>query len=244
MEISNKDLPQHIAVIMDGNGRWARQRGLPRTVGHRQGMKRVRELVETAAKTGIKVLTLFAFSTENWSRPKGEITMLMNSLGAYLDRNIGELKKHQIRFRVIGRDEQLPGFLKTKIKNAEDDTRANAGMVLVLAFNYGGRQEIVDAARGCALSAQKGQLQPHDIDETQFHKRLYTADLPDVDLLIRTSGELRISNFLLWQLSYAELYFLKKYWPDFSSEDFFRAIREFRRRKRRFGGIDVDEKGN
>ncbi|RJO64728.1 MAG: isoprenyl transferase [Candidatus Omnitrophota bacterium] len=244
MKIVKKGLPEHVAVIMDGNGRWARQRGLPRTVGHRQGMKRVKELIETAVKAGIKVLTLFAFSTENWSRPKREIVLLMNSLGAYLDRNIGELKKNDIRFRVIGRTEQLPSFLRVKIKSAQEHTKANAGMALVLAFNYGARQEIVDAARGCARSVQAGTLVPEDIDEEEFRTHLYAADLPDVDLLIRTSGELRISNFLLWQLSYAELYFPKKYWPDFCNEDLFRAIKEFQRRKRRFGGIDVDEKNN
>ncbi|MDD5565327.1 MAG: isoprenyl transferase [Candidatus Omnitrophica bacterium] len=244
MKIAKKGLPAHVAVIMDGNGRWARQRGLPRTVGHRQGMKRVKELVEAAAQAGIKVLTLFAFSTENWSRPKREISMLMNSLGAYLDRNLGELKKNDIRFRVIGRLEQLPGFLREKIENAQEKTKSNAGMVLVLAFNYGARQEITDAARDCARLVQTGSLSPEDIDEKKFRTHLYAADLPDVDLLIRTSGELRISNFLLWQLSYAELYFPKKYWPDFGSRDLSLALKEFQRRKRRFGGIDVDEKSD
>ncbi len=222
---------------MDGNGRWAREQGLPRTAGHREGMKRVKEIVRQAAERGIKALTLFAFSTENWSRPRGEIAMLMRSLEAFLDREIAELSRKNIRFITIGRDEPLPARVLRSIRNAEELTRGNTGMMLILALNYGGRQEIVDAARALAREAQAARVRPEDIDEAAFAGFLYTRGLPEPDLLIRTSGEMRISNFLLWQLSYAELYFPKVHWPAFTVKEFEKALSTYRRRERRFGGI-------
>jgi undecaprenyl diphosphate synthase len=233
----DKDIPQHIAIIMDGNGRWAKEKGLPRIAGHREGTKRVKEIVKAALHAGIKVLTLFAFSTENWSRPKSEVDMLMRYLVDFLDREIKELNKKNIRLRVIGRKEPLPEYVIEKIKAAQERTKDNKEMLLVLALNYGARQEIIDAVRKIAGSVKEGDLDIRDIGEENFKDYLYTKDLPDPDLLIRTSGEARISNFLLWQLSYSELYFLKKYWPDFREEDLKKAIKEYQTRQRRFGQI-------
>jgi len=233
----DKDIPQHIAIIMDGNGRWAKEKGLPRIAGHREGAKRVKEIVKAALHAGIKVLTLFAFSTENWSRPKSEVDMLMRYLVDFLDREIKELNKKNIRLRVIGRKEPLPEYVIEKIKAAQERTKDNKEMQLVLALNYGARQEIIDAVRKIAGLVKEGILDIQDLSEENFKDYLYTKDLPDPDLLIRTSGEARISNFLLWQLSYSELYFLKKYWPDFREEDLKKAIKEYQTRQRRFGQI-------
>jgi undecaprenyl diphosphate synthase len=232
-----RDIPQHIAIIMDGNGRWAKEKGLPRIAGHREGTKRVKEIVKAAHQAGIKVLTLFAFSTENWSRPKREVDMLMRYLADFLDREIKELDKKNIRFRAIGRKEPLPEYIIEKIRAAQERTKGNKEMQLVLALNYGARQEIIDAVKKIAGSVKEGGLDIPDIGEENFKDYLFTKDLPDPDLLIRTSGEQRISNFLLWQLSYSELYFLKKYWPDFREEDLKRAIKEYQARQRRFGQI-------
>lgn len=235
--MTDKNIPQHIAIIMDGNGRWAQEKGLPRTAGHREGANRVKDIVKAAREAGVKVLTLFAFSAENWGRPKKEIDMLMRYLGNFLQNQAKELHKNNIRLKVIGRDEPLPENIQDKIKEVEDKTRNNTGLTLVLALNYGSRQEILDAARRFADSVISGEMNPEDLDEDKFKNYLYTQDLPDPDLLIRTSGEMRISNFLLWQASYAEFYFPKKYWPDFKEPDFKAAIREYKRRQRRFGGI-------
>jgi len=235
--MNNKNIPEHIAIIMDGNGRWAEERGLPRTAGHREGVKRVREIVHSAGKSGVKILTFFAFSAENWKRPKKEIDMLMHSLVNFLGRQINELHKNNIKFISIGRDEPLPAHVLEKIRQAEEKTKNNTGLIVALALNYGSRQEIVDAAVSFAQSVLEKKMEINELDIEKFSLFLYTKGLPDPDLLIRTSGEMRISNFLLWQLSYSELYFPKKYWPDFGPEDLKQAIKVYQRRERRFGGI-------
>jgi len=237
--IDKTNLPKHIAIIMDGNGRWAKEKGLIRTVGHREGVKRVREIVECARKLGIKVVTFFAFSAENWDRPKKEINMLMRYLNNFLDGEVNRLHKNNIRFMAIGRKEPMPENVLRKIRKAEDKTRNNTGMIVLLALNYGARQEIMDAAKKFATSVLEGKASINDIKEDTFGNYFYTAGLPDPDLLIRTSGEMRISNFLLWQLSYAELYFPEKYWPDFKTRDFEKAIEEYQKRERRFGRVDA-----
>jgi undecaprenyl diphosphate synthase len=235
--IDKNNIPKHIAIIMDGNGRWAKERGLRRTEGHREGIKRVKEIVRAAAELGVKVVTFFAFSTENWARPKKEIDMLMRSLSHFLDREIKELDKNNIKFIAIGRGEPIPKYIQTQIRDAENKTRGNSGMVVVLALNYGARQEIVDAAKKFAVSVIKFETNLEDLDVQGFSRYFYTAGLPDPDLLIRTSGEMRLSNFLLWQLSYAELYFPKKYWPEFKRQDLEQAIGIYQKRQRRFGAI-------
>ncbi|MCM8790534.1 MAG: isoprenyl transferase [Candidatus Omnitrophica bacterium] len=231
-----KNIPRHVAIIMDGNGRWAAKRGLPRIAGHRAGVKAVREAVDAARELGIKYITLYTFSTENWKRPRSEISALFRLLEDYLDKESGKLDENNIRLNVIGRMEGLPEQLKAKLLRAMDRTKDNVALVLNLALNYGGRAEIVDAVRAIADEATKGKIQADDIDEERFSRYLYTAGMPDPELVIRTSGEFRISNFLLWQLSYAEIYILKKLWPDFRKEDFKRAISEYQSRERRFGG--------
>jgi len=223
---------------MDGNGRWAREKGLTRTAGHLEGIKRVRETVNAAAELGIKALTFFVFSTENWDRPKSEVGMLMRYLNDFLDREVKKLHKNNIRFMVIGRDDPLPKQVLNKITRSEELTRNNTGLIVILALNYGSRQEIADAAKRIAEDALKGKIRASDIDEELFAKYLYTAGIPEPDLLIRTSGESRVSNFLLWQLSYTEFYFPKAYWPDFKRPYFEEAIREYQRRERRFGGVN------
>ncbi|MDD5506103.1 MAG: isoprenyl transferase [Candidatus Omnitrophica bacterium] len=232
-------IPKHIAFIMDGNGRWAKEKGLNRTCGHREGIKRVKEIIRGAGQLGIKVVTFFAFSTENWSRPKKEVSVLMRYLGNFLDREIIELHKNNMRFVVIGRGEPVPKYLQAKIKKAQDKTSANTGLNVVLALNYGGRQEIVDAAKRFAKDVLAGKADPGGLEEKQFSRYFYAADIPDPDLLIRTSEEMRISNFLLWQLSYSEFYFSRKYWPDFGIDDLKEAIREYQKRERRFGGLNA-----
>jgi undecaprenyl diphosphate synthase len=239
--MAKENIPRHVAIIMDGNGRWAKERGLPRIAGHRQGTKRVKEIVRTAKELGIKVLTLFAFSSENWSRPKKEIDTLLRYFNDYLDKEINNLHKNNIRFKVIGRKHPLPQNLLEKIKESEIKTENNDGMVLVLALNYGSRQEITDAAKKIADALLRKELNLDDLDENTFSRYLYTQGLPDPDLLIRTSGEVRISNFLLWQASYAELYFPKTYWPDFKKEDLILAIKEYNKRQRRYGQIKAGE---
>jgi len=235
---SENNIPKHIAIIMDGNGRWAKERGLPRIAGHRQGINRTREIIKAASETGIKALTLFAFSAENWQRPKREIDMLMNALDNFLKSNIKELIKENISLKFIGRQDPLPIKVLDRIKKSVEATKDNTGLKLCLALNYGSRQEIVDAVKKIMDSYLNKELSLEEIDENNFHKFLYTDGLPDPDLLIRTSGEQRISNFLLWQISYAELYFTKKYWPDFTREEFKKAIREYQRRDRRFGALN------
>jgi undecaprenyl diphosphate synthase len=235
--IDSANIPKHIAIIMDGNGRWAREKGLPRTEGHRRGARAVQEVLRAAVDLEVKAVTLFAFSSENWDRPRNEIRLLMRYLENFLGKQLRELEKNDVRLLVIGRGDPLPKVLQRKIKLAEDRTRDNAGLKLVLALNYGARQEIVDAAKKICRQAIKKEIAPEDINENTFADYLYTAGIPEPDLLIRTSGEMRLSNFLLWQLSYAELYFPKKYWPDFSREDLLEAIRVYQGRERRFGGV-------
>ncbi|MBU0548044.1 MAG: isoprenyl transferase [Candidatus Omnitrophica bacterium] len=235
----NLKTPKHIAFIMDGNGRWAKEKGMSRTVGHREGIKRVKEIIRGASQLGIQTVTFFAFSTENWSRPKNEVNVLMRYLGNFLDKEIIELHKNNMRFLVIGRNDPIPQYLQVKIKKAQEKTSGNTGLKVVLALNYGGRQEIVDAAKKFAKDVLTGKADLESLESEQFSRYFYTADIPDPDLLIRTSEEMRISNFLLWQLSYSEFYFSKEYWPDFGMEELREAIKEYQKRERRFGGLDA-----
>ncbi len=227
--------PLHVAVIMDGNGRWAKARGLPRIAGHRRGVEVAREVVEAAADSGVSVLTLFGFSSENWNRPKGEIRDLMGLLRLYLRNEVGNLHKNGVRLRVVGERSALAADIVSLIEDAEALTIENTRLTLVIALNYGGRQEITTAARRVAEAVKAGLLAPEDITEAVFSDHLFLADLPDPDLLIRTSGEQRVSNFLLWQLAYTEFVFVDTYWPDFSRERFDEAVVEFQGRERRFG---------
>jgi undecaprenyl diphosphate synthase len=237
-------LPGHVAFIMDGNGRWAKEKGLPRTAGHREGIKRVKEIVRAAGELGIKIVTFYAFSSENWERPKNEVNALMRFFSTFLDGEIKELHKKNIRFLVIGKDEPIPDYLQRKIKEAEVRTAANTGLTMILAVNYGSRQEIVEATKKVARAALRGELDLEKLDTEAFGNYLYTAGLADPDLLIRTSAEMRLSNFLLWQLSYAEFYFSKKYWPEFRRRDFEEALEEYGARERRFGRVDAVKKNN
>lgn len=227
--------PTHVAIIMDGNGRWALNRGLPRTAGHRRGAEAVRTAVRTAAKLGIPYLTLYGFSSENWKRPVSEVNDLMGLLRYYLRSEIAELHKEGVRLRVIGERERLEPDIVAMIEDAERRTAGNRRLTLTVALSYGGRTEITAAARRLAADVANGRLKPEEIDEAAFAARLFTADMPDPDLLIRTSGEKRISNFLLWQLAYAEFVFVDTLWPDFSESDFETAIREYQGRERRYG---------
>jgi undecaprenyl diphosphate synthase len=226
-------LPQHVAVIMDGNGRWAAQRHLPRVEGHRAGIDSVRDIVETSARLGIKVLTLYAFSVENWKRPATEVSTLMMLLKRYLRLELNTLLRNDIRFRVIGREDELAPDVRRELKMAAEKTSANAGMLFNIALNYGGRAEIVEAARRAMVSGVAAE----DLDEQRFTEFLYTAGQPDPDLLIRTSGEMRVSNFLLWQIAYAEIWVTDTLWPDFRKKDLLEAILAYQKRDRRYGGI-------
>jgi undecaprenyl diphosphate synthase len=227
--------PVHVAIIMDGNGRWAKARGLPRTVGHQRGAEAVRRTVRGAAELGIRYLTLFGFSSENWKRPAAEIDDLMGLLRLYLRGEIAELDRNGVRLRVVGERERLGPEIVRLIEDAEERTRSNARLNLTVALSYGGRAEIARAARLIAAAVKAGEIEVGDIDETCFARYLLTAGIPDPDLLIRTSGEQRISNFLLWQSAYTELLFLDRLWPDFSKDDLEDAVREFSRRDRRYG---------
>ena len=229
--------PNHVAIIMDGNGRWAKARGLPRVAGHRRGADAVRRVVRGAGELGIPVLTLFAFSTENWTRPADEVADLMGLLRHYLRSELDELLKNGAKLRVIGDRAGLPGDIVRDISDAEKMTRANSRIDVNICINYGARAEILQATRSLARQVAAGELSPDRIDEDRFERELLTAGVPDPDLLIRTSGEQRISNFLLWQCAYAELVFVDTLWPDFSKEHLEQAIAEFRRRERRYGGV-------
>ena len=231
-------LPRHIAIIMDGNGRWATARGLPRVLGHHAGAEAVRRVVEAACELGVKVLTLYAFSWENRDRPAEEIRELMQLLERFLRAETPRLLANRIRLRAIGRLDELPTGVVRGLQRVMEQTAAGDQMTLVLALSYGGRQELVDAARRLAQRVQQGTLRPEEIDEAHLAQQLYAPDLPDPDLLIRTSGEQRLSNFLLWQSSYAELYVTPTRWPDFSKEDLAEAIAEYERRDRRFGKLN------
>lgn len=227
--------PIHIAIIMDGNGRWAKARSLPRIAGHRRGAEAVRRTVSAAAELGVRYLTLFGFSSENWKRPSAEIDDLMGLLRHYLRGEIADLHKNGVRLRVIGDRSKLAGDIVTLIANAEEMTRHNAGLTLVVALSYGGRAEITAAARDIARKVADGLLPLEAVDETEFGRHLFTDGIPDPDLLIRTSGEKRLSNFLLWQCAYTELVFMDTLWPDFGKRELEDAIREFQRRERRYG---------
>jgi undecaprenyl diphosphate synthase len=229
--------PKHVAIIMDGNGRWAKARGLPRTAGHRKGVEAVRRTVEAARELGVPYLTMFGFSSENWRRPEGEVFDLMQLLRFYLRSEIAELHKNGVRLRVIGDRSKLSGDIVTMIEKAEELTRGNTELNLVIALSYGSRQEIADATRQMVRDALEGRLRPEDITEESFSARLLTRDIPDPDLLVRTSGEQRISNFLLWQSAYTELVFVDTLWPDFTKRDLEDAIREFNQRDRRYGAV-------
>jgi undecaprenyl diphosphate synthase len=230
-------LPRHVAVIMDGNGRWAQERGLPRHEGHRRGVKSVRATIEESCRLGIGQLTLYCLSSENWKRPAAELEFLMALLHQYLIDERAEIMEQNIRFTIIGRREGLPDEVQREMDETIRLSRDNTGLVLCLAINYGARQEIVDAARGLAERVHRGELQPDDIDETVFNDALYTAGMPDPDLLIRTAGELRVSNYLLWQISYAEIWVTPLCWPDFSEATLHEALRDYAGRTRRFGGL-------
>ena len=230
-------LPRHVAVIMDGNGRWAKQRHLPRVEGHRAGAAAVRDTVETAARLGLDALTLYAFSTENWKRPKAEVSTLFTLLKEYLRREFRTLAENDIRFRVMGRPDGLDATVRSALDLALEATAGCRGMVFSVALNYSGRAEIADAARRLARDAVEGRIAPEAIDEDAVARRLYTADLPDPDLLIRTSGEMRISNFLLWQIAYAEIHVTPVLWPDFRCRHFLEALVDYQRRERRYGGV-------
>jgi undecaprenyl diphosphate synthase len=230
-------LPQHVAIIMDGNGRWAKQRSLPRIEGHRQGAESARTIIRTAGELGIKYLTLYAFSAENWNRPKDEVDALMKYLIHYLKTETPELNKNNVRLEVIGQIYRLPENVQEHLKKSIATLSKNNGLTLVMALSYGSRIEIVDAVRSIAEQVKRGKLDPADITEQVFAQHLYTHNIPDPDLLIRTSGEMRVSNFLLWQISYAELLITPTLWPDFRKPQFFAALEEYARRHRRFGGV-------
>ncbi len=231
-------LPRHVAIIMDGNGRWAKQRNQPRIAGHRAGAKSVRDIVTECNRLGIRCLTLYSFSTENWKRPDDEVRGLMDLCVEYLAKERRELIDNNIRFLQIGRREGLPAPVLDELDRSTAVTSACTGLTLCLALNYSSRTEITDAMRAIANDVQAGRLEPDAIQEATISERLYTAGLPDPDLLIRTAGELRVSNYLLWQISYAEIHVTDVYWPDFRIEDLHRALRDYASRDRRFGGID------
>lgn len=235
--MSKHNLPSHVAIIMDGNGRWAQKRGLPRTAGHRAGVKAVKKIVRIAGDIGLKYLTLFTFSTENWKRPQSEVTALMKLLGETTRRELSELLENNVRLIATGDIEQLPAERREILKDAIERTTTNTGLVLNLALNYSGRNEIVLAVRRIVNDVLAGTIQPEQIDEALLSSFMQTKGLPDPDLLIRTSGEMRISNFLLWQTAYTELYVTDILWPDFSKEDFLQAILNFQGRERRFGTV-------
>jgi undecaprenyl diphosphate synthase len=236
-EMSAHKVPRHVAIIMDGNGRWANGRGLPRTMGHRKGVEAVREAVRVASDIGIEYLTLFAFSSENWRRPEAEVTDLMGLLKAFIRRDLADLHASNVRIRIIGERENLRSDILPLLLEAEETTRNNTSLVLVIAFNYGSRDELTRAARALAEDVAAGKIMPHQITPERLSAKLDTAGIPDPDLIIRTSGEERLSNFLLWQSAYAELMFVPELWPDFSRDSFLSAIACYQQRERRFGDV-------
>ncbi len=232
------NLPRHVAIIMDGNGRWAQKRGMPRIEGHRRGAKSVRKVVELAAELGLEQLTLYCLSSENWKRPAAELSFLMYLLEKYLIEERKEILRQKLQFSVIGRSDDLPDNILKQIDTTIEQTTGNTGMRLCLALNYGSRGEIVDAVQKIAEQVKQGTLDVEQINEEQISSHLYTAGMPDPDLIIRTSGEMRISNFLLWQISYSELWVTQKHWPDFGKEEFHAALESYSNRNRRFGGLN------
>jgi undecaprenyl diphosphate synthase len=233
--VQERPLPRHVGIIMDGNGRWAEMRGLPRLAGHREGSDSVREITRCARRLGVKALTLYAFSSQNWARPAEEVAGLMDLLREYLESERSEIMENGIRLNAIGEVERLPRFVRDPLERLQAESAGNTGMVLTLALSYGGREELLQAARRVADAASKGQLSLETLDAKGFESFLWTHDLPPVDLVVRTSGEHRISNFLLWQLAYAELSFSELPWPEFRSEAFLRCLAQYQQRERRFG---------
>lgn len=236
-KIDESNLPNHVAIIMDGNGRWAKKRFLPRTAGHKEGMERVKEIVEVAAKIGIKYLSLYAFSTENWKRPEKEINSLMKLLVQYLRAELNTLHKNNIKVQALGDISKLPLLPRIEVEKAIEKTKNNDKMTLNIALNYGGRDEIIEATKNILKDVEMGKMDIEELNVNTFNKYLYTKNQPDPDLLIRPSGELRISNFLLYQIAYTEFCFYNIYWPDFREEHFYRAIIDYQKRDRRYGGI-------
>jgi undecaprenyl diphosphate synthase len=236
-KISQHRVPQHVAIIMDGNGRWAKKRGLPRIAGHHAGMKTVKKITIAANEIGVKILTLYAFSTENWSRPKDEIDYLMKLPQQFLSLELNELIEKNVQVRVIGWREGLPDYTLQALDEAVGKTKHNTGLILNFALNYGSRKEMLESMKSMYADIQSGTIELDQINEELYSQYLQTTGLPDPDLLIRTSGELRLSNFMLWQLAYTEFYFTPSYWPDFSNDHFFQAIEQYQLRIRRYGGL-------
>ncbi|NNV01837.1 isoprenyl transferase [Brevibacillus sp. MCWH] len=230
-------IPHHVAVIMDGNGRWAKKRNLPRVAGHRAGMKTVKEVVKAADEIGVQYLTMYAFSTENWKRPRDEVDFLMRLPQEFLSTELEELVERNVRVRMVGSREQLPPYTIQALETAEHRTRNNTGLQLNFALNYGARKEIVEAVKDIAARLQAGEIDLEQLNEDVISRHLYTSEIPDPDLLIRTSGEIRLSNFMLWQLAYTELWFTEVLWPDFTREHFYQAIVEYQGRARRYGAV-------
>jgi undecaprenyl diphosphate synthase len=237
IDLKQERLPKHVAVIMDGNGRWAKQRGRPRIMGHRRGVDTLKKLLRCCSDWGISALTAYAFSTENWGRPLEEVGFLMTLFERVLRQELAEMMAEQVRIQFVGDLAALPESLQDEIDRAVATTQHNQGILFTVATNYGGRQEIIQACQAIALQVQQGEIEPQDIDETLFARHLYTADTSDPDLLIRTSGEMRISNFLLWQLAYAEIYVTNTLWPDFDQAEFHQALCAYQQRDRRFGKV-------
>ena len=234
-KINSENLPQHIAIIMDGNGRWAKKKGAVRVFGHKSAVKAVRDVTEAAAELGIKYLTLYAFSTENWSRPKAEVEALMKLLVSTIRKEVKTLTKNNVKLKAIGNTEDLPKVCQKELKEAEVITKDNSGLTLTLALSYSGRWDIINAVKSIALDVKSGKVEPNNIDSSLFSKYLSTDQMPDPELMIRTSGEMRVSNFLLWQLAYSEIYISPILWPDFRREHLYEAILDYQTRERRFG---------
>ncbi|MEO0328811.1 MAG: isoprenyl transferase [Pseudomonadota bacterium] len=234
------EVPRHVAIIMDGNGRWAQKRGLPRTMGHRQGVEAVREVVKAARDIGVEYLTLYSFSSENWRRPQAEISELFSLLRYFISRDLAELHENNVRIKVIGERDGVPQDLLELLDESQSLTKDNSAQTLVVAFNYGSRVEITKAVQSVAQRVQSGEIDPGEITENDITNALDTHDIPDPDLLIRTSGEIRLSNFLLWQLAYSEMVFVDCLWPDFMRNEFFAALQHYKVRSRRFGGLSAE----
>ncbi|SHE27728.1 isoprenyl transferase [Alkalibacter saccharofermentans] len=233
----SENLPNHVGIIMDGNGRWAKMQNKPRLYGHKAGVETIREIVKVSSRLGIKALTLYAFSTENWKRPHTEVAGLMGIFSRYLKKEVSELNDNNVKLRIVGDIAPLSQKLKEQIAESEKLTKENTGLVLNIAVNYGGRSEVLNAVREIAEMVKQGRIDPEDISESTIEENLYTAGLPDPDFVIRTSGEMRLSNFLIWQCAYSELWFTPVLWPDFTEEIFLSALEEFQNRTRRFGGV-------
>lgn len=241
-ELTRYVLPSHVAIIMDGNGRWAKKRGLPRAAGHRAGAEALRGVVKACGDLGIHYLTVYAFSTENWKRPQEEIDALMGLLVEYIEKELDVLKKNNVRIKAIGNIEQLPSNALTRIQKAEEETKNNQRLFLQIALNYGGRRDILNAVQKISADVLAGKILPEKIEEPVFASYLATAGIPEPDLLIRTAGEKRLSNFLLWECAYTEFWFTDIFWPDFTTEHLYSAINDFQHRQRRFGGLKKEEK--